>query len=311
MCVGDKHLRGDRGQFLQVPLCRVERGQRRQVVHVTDVLAQPRILSVRDRHGVLEVGADGQRRRYRHRKRDRQRRVTARAPDRQVRRRTTTPHDGVVARDQDRPIMHQPAVGQLRKPFERIIVGVADRLSAEVARCHHERRRAGLVAGQPEEQRVQWGVGEHDAEVWVVRGHRIGDRGAVAAWHQHDRPLCTGQQARGPVVDLGDGVRSRQVGHHHGERFVAAPLSRAQLGDRTLVGGIAGEVVSADALDRDDAAVAQHSPCLPQRILAIRSTGRRCLGSAVWARNADSTRVGRGIADRRGRRIRRRSRRTS
>ena len=63
------------------------------------------------------------------------------------------PHDGVVARHQDRPVVHQPAVGELRKPFQRIIVGEADRLSAEVARCHHQCRRAGLVAGQPEQQR--------------------------------------------------------------------------------------------------------------------------------------------------------------
>ena len=35
------------------------------------------------------------------------------------------PHHGVVARDQDRPVVHQPAVGQLRKPFECIIIGVS------------------------------------------------------------------------------------------------------------------------------------------------------------------------------------------
>ena len=125
--------------------------------------------------------------------RDGQRCVSAGAPDRKFAV-AHDAHDGVVARDQDLPVMHQPAIGELRKPFQRIVVGVADRLTAEIARGHHQCGRAGLVAGQPEEQRVQRGVGKHDAEVGIVRGHRVGDRGAVPARHQHDRPLCTGQQ---------------------------------------------------------------------------------------------------------------------
>ena len=130
MCVGDKHLRCDRGQLLQVPLCRVERGQRREVVHVADVLAQPGVLPVRDRHGVLQVGADGQRRRHRHRQaRWAAARIRASAGS-AVRRPPTTRIDGVVARHQDRAVVHQPAVGEVRKPFERIVVGETDRLTA-------------------------------------------------------------------------------------------------------------------------------------------------------------------------------------
>ena len=294
MRVGDKHLRIHPGKCPQVLLCRVERRQRREVVHVADVLAQPGVLSVGDRQCVFEVGADRKGRRQRQRQRDGQWRVSAGAPDRQLD--GLIPivgtadryhaHDGVVAGHEDRAVVHQPAVGQLRKPFQCIIIGEADRLSAEVARCHHECCGAGLVTGQPEEQRVQWRVGEHDAEVRIVGGHGIRHRGVLPARHQHDRPLWTGQQARGPVIDLGEGVRSRQVGHHHRERFVAAPLSCAQLCHRTLVGGVAGEVVSADALDRDDAAVAQQSPCLTKRSLgfgrpAVAVSVAQC-GSAPW-----------------------------
>ena len=46
--------------------------------------------------------------------------------------------------------------------------------------------------------------------------------------------------------------RRVEVGHHHRERLVVACLAPAQLGDRGVVGGVDGEVVAADALDRHD-----------------------------------------------------------
>ncbi len=135
-----------------------------------------------------------------HRQRDGQRCVSAGAPDRQLDCRTTTRTHGVVARDQDLPVVHQPAIGQLRKPFQRIVVGEADRLTAEIARGHHQCGRAGLVAGQPEEQRVQRGVGKHDAEVGIVRGHRVGDRGTRRA----------AASARSAAVHRTAGARTRR-----------------------------------------------------------------------------------------------------
>ena len=60
-----------------------------------------------------------------------------------------------------------------------------------------------------------------------------------------------------------------QVGHHDRERLVAAALSAAQLGDRALVAGVAGQVVAADALDGEDAAVAQQLPGAAQRRFAL------------------------------------------
>ena len=91
----------------------------------------------------------------------------------------------------------------------------------------------------------------------------------ASAGHQHDRPLRTAEQPGGWVIDVGDGGRGRQVGHHHGERLVPAPLSLSQFGDRLLVVGVAGQVVSADALDRENATVAQQPSCLQQCIVAV------------------------------------------
>ena len=162
--------------------------------------------------------------------------------------------------------MHQPAVGQVRKPFERIVVGEADRLAAEIAGCHHQRGRSRLVAGQPEQQCVQRCVRQHHAEVGVVRRHRcrrpVRRAGAASA-----RSVAAGRTAAAPMASSTSAIAHAvcQVGHHDGERLVAAALSAAQLGDRALVAGVAGQVVAADALDGEDAAVAQQLPGARQR----------------------------------------------
>ena len=82
-------------------------------------------------------------------KRDRQRRIAAGAPDRQLRHRrrprtTESSHGTRIG-----PVVHQPAVGEVRKPVQRIVVGEADRLAAEVAGRHHQHGRPRLVAGSP------------------------------------------------------------------------------------------------------------------------------------------------------------------
>ena len=200
------------------------------------------------------------------RQRDRQRRVSAGAPDRQLDT-VDHPHDRVVARHQDRPVMHQPAVGEPRKPFERIVVGEADRLTAEVARRHHQCSRAGLVAGQPEQQHVQRRVGQHDAEVGVVRGHRVGDRGARRGrGMQHDRALRH-RTAAAPTASSTSAMRARR---RPGRRTITANgLSPRRL--RLRSSATARSLAASQArwyppmpLTASDAAVAQQLPGLPQ-----------------------------------------------
>ena len=66
--------------------------------------------------------------------------------------------------------MREPGVGEARRASARAcrVVG-DDRLAGEVAAGHHQHPRAGRVAGQPEQQVVHRRVGEHDADVGVVR----------------------------------------------------------------------------------------------------------------------------------------------
>jgi hypothetical protein len=127
-----------------VQLGGVERRQRGEVVHVADVLAQPRVSALGDGKRVLQVGADRKSRRHVDGQGDGQRGVTAGSPDGQLEG-VHYPHDGVVARHQDLPVVHQPSVGQARKPRQRVVFGETDRLATEVARRHHQNLRTWLV----------------------------------------------------------------------------------------------------------------------------------------------------------------------
>ncbi len=190
-------------------------------------------------------------------------------------------HDGVVARHQDRAVVHQPAIGEMRKPFERIIVGEADRFTGRgCPEVITSTVRAGLVAGQAEEQRVQRRVGEHDAEVGIVRGHRIGDGGTRSAWHQHDRPLCTGQHACREPSSTSAMVRAVA----RSGTITANGLSPRRFRVRNSatarsLAGVAGEVVAADALDRDMPPSRSNRRACRSPASPTRSTGRCRRGS--------------------------------
>ena len=69
---------------------------------------------------------------------------------------------------------------------------------------------------------------------------------------EHCRPAGCAQCHR---YDTALGVG--KAAHHNGERLIAATLATAQLAHRLFVGGIAGQVESAQTLDGDDAAASQ------------------------------------------------------
>ena len=165
--------------------------------------------------------------------------------------------------------MHQPAVGEARTAGPSASssvkqIGSPPRLPDVITST----RGPGASPGRPNSSSVQRRVGEHDAEVRVIaaRRHRRQPVRSGRRRQQHDRPLRAGQQPRATARRRRRSARAvARSAHHDGERLVAAPLSPSQLGDRVLVGRVAGQVVSADALDREDPAVAQQPPGLPQR----------------------------------------------
>ena len=65
------------------------------------------------------------------------------------------------------------------------------------------------------------------------------------------------EEIEGSGVEVGEPLRSLDVGRHHRERLGGPVLAAAQLRDGRLVGRVAHEVEAADALDREDRAVVE------------------------------------------------------
>ena len=143
--------------------------------------------------------------------------------------------------------MGEEQVGDRAEPLQRIIVAVGDRLVGDVAAGHHQRH-----TGVDCEQMVQRRVGQHHAQLADQGGDAVGDAGSRTPAGQDDRPIPRAQQFRLPVSQLDQLGGGGEVLDHQRERPVLAVLARAQRRDRLGIVGAAGEVVAAEALDRDD-----------------------------------------------------------
>ena len=95
-------------------------------------------------------------------KRDRQRRVAAGAAQDQFAVQHHA-HDGVVHVPDDGAVVDEEKVGDAAEAFERFVLVGADRLVAQVAARGHDRE-----AERGQQQVMQRGVGEHDAEVGIA-----------------------------------------------------------------------------------------------------------------------------------------------
>ncbi len=151
------------------------------------------------------------------------------------------------------------AIGPSRS--QRLAVGEGDRLVADVAGGHHQ-VEAGLGAEQVVKRRVR----QQHAEIRVARRNRSGDGRIRPAPGDHDRPLRTLEQGPLGIAQHDQALRRLGVAAHDRERLVLAVLAAAQLGDRGLVVGPAGEVVAAEPLDGDDQAVPQRRGRRPDGI---------------------------------------------
>ena len=109
------------------------------------------------------------------------------------------------------------------------------------------------------------------------------------------------------VAILSDGFNPSE---HHGERFVGAAFAHAQASHGFVAGGVAGEMITADAFDRHDAAPAKQFFRLGQIVILARQAvgyAHPQAGTTVVSRHS----VGHGSDGPAGRGIRNRSARTS
>ena len=102
------------------------------------------------------------------------------------------------------------------------------------------------------QEMVQGGVGEHDPEVAMALGHRLGDR-AVVTFPQEDNGSSGGSKEAGlNRADLAETPRCLQIRDHDGEGFGLPVLPPAQCAHDGILECVAGQVVAPEPLDRDD-----------------------------------------------------------
>ncbi len=220
-----------------------------EVLEVAVVGRHVRPPAARERERVLELGSHREDRARRgDGERQRLRRVTACPPDQRLAP-GDHPGDRVVVAGPDLAVVGEECVREAGETGRGVRVVGRQRLVGQVAGGEHER-----PADRLQEQVVERRVRQEDPEPVVARRHgRCEGRFAAAAGHEeHDRP-------RGPHEERGLGRRhvaerpgGSEVADHDRERLGPAALPVAQAADRRGVGGVAGEVVAPQALDRDD-----------------------------------------------------------
>ena len=145
--------------------------------------------------------------------------------------------------------MVEKGVGQPPQAPTCLVVVDADRLVGEVSARHHEwPPRIG------HQQVMERRVGRHHADPAAVRGDGRCERRACAPARDDDRARRRLEQGA-----LGGGQSDELCGRggHDRERLRLTLLALAQPRHGRLVGRIAREVVAAEALYGEDAAVAQ------------------------------------------------------
>ena len=196
-------------------------------------------------------------------------------------------HHGVVIAREDRAVIAEQRIGNAggneALPGKNVI-GL-DGLFAQVSAGHDQHMHA-VRRGGCKQQMLKRGIGEHDAELGQIMRDGRCERESVGGIalasstpaQQHDGTDAAGQQVALGIIDMAQALGAAKVAHHNGKWFIAAALATAQLDYCLLIGGVAGQMESAQALDGDNTAACQ------QLDTALNN------GVAGFARAADSRR---------------------
>ena len=196
--------------------------------------------------------------------RQRQRRVPARAPDREG-----GANDGVLAAAVDRPVVCEEGVGDPAQPRPSLAVLERDRLVGDVPARQHER-----TADVGREQVVERRVREHDAEPRRARRDRRGDRGVVPPRAGARSAARASAAAPTPAAETSHSSSGAAVITANG--FSSRRLRARSRATAVLVRGVAGQVVAAQALDGEDRSRAQQRDRLLERHREPRPAGGTC-----------------------------------
>ena len=210
--VGVQVVRDDLGRDVEEPLevrdALAEGAQRLGVAQVADVVPDPGARALGQAERALELGAAGEHAaRGGDRERERAGHEPARAAQQRPARRARRARRESSVRVWIGRSCSRNASAIAGQALERVVVVVGDRLVADVAAGHHQRR-----AGVGEQQVVQRGVGEHHAELARARARRRPRRGRRrAAAPARSAAPATGSSAASSSPSVDERPRRRQV----------------------------------------------------------------------------------------------------
>ena len=165
--------------------------------------------------------------------------------------------------------MMQECIRHAREALFRFGIVGDDRFAADIARCCDQR-----AAEFRQQKMMQWAVRQEDSQLGEAGRHSLTESTILAPARQDDRARNVDATARfriAQVHTLSHGIEAVSAGlrEHDRERLVRPPLACAQPHNRCVVRRIAHQMVTADALDRDDAAATQTRDRRPQRLFAF------------------------------------------
>ena len=209
--------------------------------------------------------------------------------------------DRVVVARADLAVVDEERVGEAGQALRGVGIVGREGLVGEVAGREHDRAADGC-----HQEVVERRVGQEDAQPVVAgrNGRREARFPAAARPQEDDRSLRPGQEDPLGGPHEGEPLHGRDVGDHHRERLGPAPLPVAEPLHRGLVGGVAGEVIATETLDRDDPPRDQVDHGGGQGCFSMGNRGGRGGGSVRQLRPArrDRPPAPRGSVDSPGRR---------
>ena len=175
----------------------------------------------------------------------------AAAPRRRPRGRPSRRTGTWIGRSWPQPARRRARASRARASASSVAIGSPPRLPLVITSAPGR-----ASPGSPSSRWWSGRVGQQQAQVRVARRHATARAGGPRAGAAAARWAGAGPVSSAPAsgVDVGERAGGGEVADHHRERLVAPPLARAQRRDRALVGRVAGQVVAAEPLDRDDPA---------------------------------------------------------
>ena len=162
------------------------------------------------------------------------------------------PEHGIVVAADNLAVVHHKAVRNKAQLLEKLGLGGDDGHVVQIARSHNQ-HSAEIM----QQQMLQGRCGKHDAQLGKLVGQTEGEAHVGALLQQDDRASRASQLLGFRIVHLAKLTSLIKVRKHDGECLAVAMLTGAQACQSLLVRGIAHQVVAAQALKRQNAAIAQ------------------------------------------------------